>query len=248
MAERRALPRRATATRGAPDGDRLSARLSADLRRMIRNGDFADGKLPSERLLAERYGVGRSTVREALLELRKAGLIVARNGRTARVAAPSPQRFVGEIADAARTMLAEPALMKEFQAARRLFEVGLARHAALHARPDDIAALAATLAENRAATGQRARFVRSDVAFHAAIADIAGNSLFNALNGAFADWLREQRQVSRLGGVDEAGVIGEHEAIFAAIRDGDAVAAEHAMERHLLSVEAAFWRAGPAHR
>jgi DNA-binding FadR family transcriptional regulator len=44
--------------------------------------------LPSERELMERYGVGRPAIREALLSLERAGLIVISGGERARVARP----------------------------------------------------------------------------------------------------------------------------------------------------------------
>ncbi|MFZ2515135.1 MAG: winged helix-turn-helix domain-containing protein, partial [Candidatus Lutibacillus vidarii] len=49
----------------------------------IRLGVFADGEqLPPERELAERLGVSRVTLREAIAALRESGMVVTRRGRT----------------------------------------------------------------------------------------------------------------------------------------------------------------------
>ena len=63
----------------------LVAQLEADLERRISLGLLPeDGKLPSERTLASKYGVSRTTAREALVRLRARGLIEVHHGRRAR--------------------------------------------------------------------------------------------------------------------------------------------------------------------
>jgi GntR family transcriptional regulator len=58
----------------------LWAQVAADLRRRLDSGAFADG-FPPEHHLVEQYGVSRHTVREALRDLRAAGVVVAERGR-----------------------------------------------------------------------------------------------------------------------------------------------------------------------
>ncbi|HVG60253.1 MAG TPA: GntR family transcriptional regulator [Hyalangium sp.] len=63
----------------------LVAQLEAELERNISLGLVPeDGTLPSERTLASKYGVSRSTAREALVRLRTRGLVQVRHGRRAR--------------------------------------------------------------------------------------------------------------------------------------------------------------------
>src|SRR5271169_1636487 len=58
-------------------GDHLSSRISD----LIEQGEFGDeGRLPSELALADRFGVSRPVVREALSRLRSQGVIVSRKG------------------------------------------------------------------------------------------------------------------------------------------------------------------------
>jgi len=63
----------------------LVGRIEEDLERVISLGRLPkNGFLPSEQLLARRYGVSRATAREALLRLAARGLVVQRPGRKSR--------------------------------------------------------------------------------------------------------------------------------------------------------------------
>jgi GntR family transcriptional regulator len=72
----------------APTGGRalnsnvaLHARLATSLRERLRDGEWAPGdQLPTEAELSADYGVSRSTVRAALVQLEKQGLTVTRHG------------------------------------------------------------------------------------------------------------------------------------------------------------------------
>jgi GntR family transcriptional regulator len=63
----------------------LWTQLLADLRRRLEGGEFADA-FPGEFELRDEYGVSRHTVREALRELRAAGLVTAARGKQPRLA------------------------------------------------------------------------------------------------------------------------------------------------------------------
>jgi len=211
---------------------------------MLLSREFPDGeRLPSERELMERFGVGRSSVREALFVLEKRGLITVTAGTAARAALPSPRILVGELSAIARHILARPEGMRHFQHARALFEVGLAREAALRIGPEDLADLTAALAANEAAIGDSERFRRTDLEFHFAIAKSSRNPIFTALHNAMSEWLSEQRRVSSRAGVQAAQVFSEHKRIYDAILARDATAAATAMEDHLATVARNFWLA-----
>jgi DNA-binding FadR family transcriptional regulator len=63
--------------------------------------------LPSERELMEQFGVGRSSVREALFALQKMGLVALNNGERASVVAPTSEALVGELGGAVRYYLSQ---------------------------------------------------------------------------------------------------------------------------------------------
>src|SRR3954447_18508184 len=68
-----------------------SRRIADDLRRQIETGVYPPGeKLPSERVLAERYSAARNTAREAIRLLAEGGLVTAEHGRGVFVRPSSP--------------------------------------------------------------------------------------------------------------------------------------------------------------
>ena len=210
---------------------------------MIREGRYAPGdQLPAEREIMEELGVGRSAVREAMLALQRMGLVTVSSGERARVTAPTAKVLVSELAGAARLLLAQDGGVRRFQEARALFEVGLARAAAQRASEADLARLRTALEANRAAIGDHAQFMRTDVAFHYEIAQIPRNAIFTSLYNAVVEWLTEQRETSgRASGAGEAAYAA-HERIYRAIATHDPAAAEAAMERHLDAVVKLYWK------
>jgi DNA-binding FadR family transcriptional regulator len=211
---------------------------------MVLSGETPAGtKLPSERDLMERFGVGRSTVREALFALKKRGLLAVNGGARARVTSPDPRFVLGEFNPVVRRMLASPDGVRHFQHARALLEVALAREAAMRAAKDGIARISAALEANRSAIDDAALFTETDLEFHLAIARACGNPMFTALHDAMLDWLADQRRVSRSAGAESETVYLEHKRVHDAIVRRDAVEAMSAMEDHLANVVRNYWRA-----
>jgi len=210
---------------------------------MIREGRYAPGdQLPAEREIMEELGVGRSAVREAMLALQRMGLVTLSSGERARVTAPTAKVLVSELSGAARLLLAQEGGVRRFQEARALFEIGLARAAAQRANEADLARLRTALEANRAAIGNHAQFMRTDVAFHYEIAQIPRNAIFTSLYNAVVEWLTEQRETSgRATGAGDAAYAA-HERIYRAIAAHDPAAAEAAMERHLEAVVKLYWK------
>ena len=210
---------------------------------MLHSGEYAPGaQLPSEREIMQAYGVGRTSVREALFALHKMGLVTINSGERARVTLPTAATLVGELSGAARHVLAQPGGIEQFQQARALFETALARWAAQRATPEQVAALQAALAANKAAIGRHTSFERTDLAFHYVLAEIPGNPIFTALHAAIADWLFEQRATSiRAPGSDRAAYRA-HKRIFSAVAARDPATAETAMQEHLDEVARYYWQ------
>lgn len=213
------------------------------LEALIHEGQYKPGDpLPSERELMAHFGVGRPAVREALFALQRMGLVVVANGERPRVSSPTTKTLLGELSGAARLILAKPEGMRHFQHARTLFECALAEEAARVATLDDVQALEKALRANEASIGDDARFMRSDVAFHFAIAKIPGNPIFVALHEAIVEWLEDQRSVSlRRRGTDRLA-FESHREIFEAIAARDPAGAAQAMRRHLDEIGRRYWK------
>jgi GntR family transcriptional repressor for pyruvate dehydrogenase complex len=212
---------------------RLSEDVAEHLAKMIEDGTFAESeRLPSERELMRHFGVGRPSVREALLHLRKMGLVEVGSGERARVTRPTPQFVIDALSGPARSMLSEPGGVRNFQNARIFFETGLARYAALHATADELASFEAALEANRQSIGDLDQFERTDVDFHYVLALMPHNPIFAAIHAALVEWLLEQRRTTLAPGED-AKAYEAHRAIFEAIAARDPDAAERAMRDHL---------------
>lgn len=212
---------------------KLSEDVAEHLERLIREGELAEAdRLPSERELMRQFGVGRPSIREALLHLSKMGLVEVKSGERARVTRPTPQFVIDSLAGPARHMMSAPGGVRDFQNARMFFEVGLARHAAQNATDQDIDNLRDALETNRKSIGDLKSFERTDVDFHYVLAVITRNSIFMAIHAALAEWLLVQRRTTLAEGEDRKAYEA-HREIFEAVAARDADAAEAAMRRHL---------------
>lgn len=190
----------------------------------------------------ERFGVGRPAVREALYSLQKMGLLEIKSGERGRVTKPTPRILLNELGGAARHFLAEPEGERHFQEARTFFEVGLARHAAQHATPEDIESLRAALATNKAALGDLEAFERTDVEFHFVLAKISRNPIFMAIHDAVVEWLTNQRSLTlRIPGAEKMA-LKSHADIFDAVAGHDPERAESVMRDHLGTVARQYWQ------
>lgn len=203
----------------------------------------ANGRMPSERALMEQFGVGRSTVREALFALRKLGLVSVRSGAVGAVTEPTPKALIDELSILAKLLIADDDGMRHFQRARALFEIGVAREVALTIDPEKVGRLREALAANLAAIGNQKAFVETDVEFHRALAAATENPIYLALHDGFTRWLAEQRSISAMAGAAQATVHAEHERIFAAVASGNAAGAQDAMQAHLDGVVRHYWQA-----
>jgi len=217
--------------------------IAAQLEELISSGALKEGdSLPSERMLMERFAVGRPAVREAMLTLERGGLLRLSSGERATVVRPTAANVLDAFSASVRVTMATEEGMRNFQAARRLFEVTLVRNAARVASAQQIEDLRAALKKNKDAIGDLQEFEKTDVAFHFEIARIDGNPLIAGLHEALVGWLTEQRTVSLRGADVDRQAYRFHKRVFDAIAARDPDKAEAAMVEHLDSVVATFWK------
>jgi GntR family transcriptional regulator, transcriptional repressor for pyruvate dehydrogenase complex len=195
-------------------------------------GDF----LGREDDLAAAFGVSRPTLREALKLLSSGNLIRASRGPGGGifVARTADRGMSRSVSDAIAMMLETGAVsLEELLEARLLLEVPLA---GLAARRSDEATVRRLREALRAArrSPDHAALADIDADIHRTIAAAAGNRVI----GALTDWTFEVAQPSTVRAtrpeVVRSAVIEQHEALLAAIAEGDASSAERAMRDHLL--------------
>jgi GntR family transcriptional regulator, transcriptional repressor for pyruvate dehydrogenase complex len=207
----------------------------------IRAWMFGRGMAPGDRLgreedLAQRFGVSRPTLREALRLLSSAHLVRATKGPGGGIfVAATPEQGIGRsVTDSVASMLsAESIDLEELIETRMLLEIPLAGLAAQRATEDDVAALRAVLDEAGDST-QGEVFRGLDRRLHGLIAQIAGNRLARA----FTDWIGAVLQPPLHALIEpavvDAVVVEQHRDIVRAIERGDPTAAERAMREHLV--------------
>jgi GntR family transcriptional repressor for pyruvate dehydrogenase complex len=204
--------------------------LAAHLETRIVRGELPPGtKLPSERRLAERYGVSRPIVREALRSLVERDLVEIHPARGAFVRHARATDAAGRLDAIYRRSQATP---RDLVEARTMLECAAVELAAERATPEDLDAVARALAAfDRAATVvEQARY---DMAFHLAIARAAHNPVIETMFGSITA-LTVELMLRSLGDPDVARIsIPIHRAIDRALRDRDAARARAAMARHL---------------
>jgi DNA-binding FadR family transcriptional regulator len=208
--------------------------IAEQIERAISTGEFKEGApMPSEKELAERFGVGRPSVRQALFTLQQQGLVEITSGTRARVTAPSGKFLTGQLATVIRRMTLTGQGHEHMEQARLLLEAGVAWQAARVATDDDIQRLKAALDANAAAIGNTGVFIRTDVAFHAELAVITRNPVFTGVYDALVGWLIDQRTTTiHMPDADRLS-IRDHTAIFEAVAARDPMRAFHEMTGHL---------------
>lgn len=194
----------------------------------IRLGVVGAGeRLPSERELAERLGVSRVTLREAIRALSDAGYVESRRGRYGGTfvndTLPGPPEPDGKI---------DAVGLEDALCLRYVLETGAAETAAARSlSPADRQHLTGTLAE--AASANLDDYRRKDSRLHLAIAEVTASG---SLTTAMAD---ARTRVNQL--LDRIPLLppnlehsnAQHEAIVDAILAGDAPAARQAMAEHI---------------
>jgi GntR family transcriptional regulator, transcriptional repressor for pyruvate dehydrogenase complex len=216
----------------------LATQLSDTLRQAIAEGQFSPGsRLPSEAQLTLTHGVSRTVVREAIAALRADKLVEARQGAGVFVlqSTPTPQPFklsLGHID------LARVSQMIELLELRTAVEVESAGLAALRRSPAQEEVIFDRHYAVRSCLEAHQPTSEADFALHLAIADATNNPRFREFltmvgrNFIPRAALRGDEQEA-----DQSGYISllveEHQAIVAAISEGDEEGAREAMRRHL---------------
>lgn len=221
-----------------------SHEVVAEIEKLIDAGEFAIGEqLPSEKDLAQRFGVGRPAVREALFLLAQQGLVETSNGARARVTPPTPKLIVQQLSAISKRLATQTQGQEHIEQARLLLEAGQAWRAAQVATDEDIVRLKEKLDANIAAADNVVEFIRTDVAFHYELAVICRNPIFTTIHEVVVEWLIDQRTTS--GQMPDASVfsIRDHTAIYEAIAARDPVRAFHEMASHLQLVSRLYHEA-----
>lgn len=201
-------------------GQAASDQVYLALRAGIVSAELAPGRKLSENELADRLGVSRTPVREALVRLRDERLVAI---------VPQLGTFVTLISEDG---VADAAFVRE------ALECAAARLAAARARPDALADLQANLAaQHRARDAEDFEtFDRLDDELHHRLAELSGHEIAWVLARRANGHLDRVRRLSLPEPGYLAQMVAEHTDLVAAVAAGDPDAAEARMRHHLRMV------------
>jgi GntR family transcriptional repressor for pyruvate dehydrogenase complex len=214
---------------------RLYEQIVQQIEESVLNGTLKPGdQLPAERELAQRLGVSRTAVREAVKTLREKGLVEAYSGRgtfitdgTSQAARQSFDLMV---------KLGQPEGSPHLAELRLILEPGIAALAAVRAEEEDLAALREAVAVMDRAQKDPDAYIEADLDFHLALAEAAANPLILSLIDSIVGLLREQRlKIFNVEGGPQRGQF-HHKRILAAMEQRDPEVARNAMRAHLEQV------------
>jgi GntR family transcriptional regulator, transcriptional repressor for pyruvate dehydrogenase complex len=192
-------------------------------------------RLPVETALADRFGVSRSTVREALRELTSQSLVETTRGATGGsfVVAPSTERLAESLSVGIELLAGSSDLdVAQMLEARELLEIPATRLASRRASREQLATLGAYLdsREQDAASGKE---LMANWNFHTLVVRAANNPLLELMAEPIFHVLQTRFAAIRASSSFRRHVADDHQEIGRAIIEGDEERATEAMREHL---------------
>lgn len=225
--------------------EKISHTVVRQIEKLILRGILRPGeRLPSERELAERLGVSRPSLREALSDLQDSGLLVSRAGSGV---------FVGDVLGSAfsdtlvRLFSNHDEAVFDYIAFRRDMEGLAAERAALRGTESDLKVIDTIFQKMEAAHSKRdpTQEAGLDADFHLSIIEASHNVIMLHMMRSMYQLLREgvfyNRQIMFKQRTTRDTLLDQHRAINVALQARDAVAARAAVEAHLGFVENALF-------
>lgn len=195
-----------------------SQRAGDALRHLIFSGELAAGSDHLESELAERLGMSRTPVREAVLVLESQGLLEVRPRKGVRIQPVSPDdmREVYEVLTVLESLAAENAAKAQYS-------------------EDELKNLARAIAQMETATAEDdlKAWALADEQFHHELVRLGGNTRVMEIAERMSDQVRRARAVTLFMRPKPTKSNEDHRAVFEAIRAGDAETAgsEHRQHR-----------------
>ena len=212
--------------------ERLYQQIVEQIEHRFVSGELKVGdKLPSERELAEQFGVSRIAVREAVKALREKGLVEIRAGRGTFITNGTEgvvRHSIGLLMKF-EAVGASPNLVE----VREIMEPEIAALAATRITEEQVITMTRAVGVMDMALDNVEVFVEADLDFHLALAQATQNPIIPILMNSIIDMLREQRK--RIALVDGGLIRGQyhHKKILDAVMRHDPKTARSAMQQHL---------------
>ena len=165
----------------------LTGQVTEKLKRAILSGEYRPGdRLPTLREMSELYGVSRSVINAAAVDLESSGYVKTVPTKWIEVADWKAEGNLSVLADLVRFGLLDAGQLEDLLQARRFLELECVRLACAHALPAETETLSALLAaeENERDPEERSRL---DLRFHNLICRMSGNTVYGIIMNAFEE-------------------------------------------------------------
>lgn len=210
---------------------KISESVVEQIEKMIESGTFEPGdKLPSVRELCDKFGVGRTAVRDAIITLKGKGMVDVKQGEGTFICEFDTTRIFNQ-----QWIYPHSEDIKKLFQVRKVLETGIAENAAMYRSDEDIQKMKNILS-SKSVTGWE-----SDYNFHMAIAQSTRNDIITQLMQFISTTTKKamndfhtyiQNQDSIVTKIDE-----QHFQIFEAIKNQESQTANLKMREHLDYVE-----------
>ncbi len=217
---------------------RIYEMVAEKIKNLITSGHYQVGDmLSTEREFAQKYGVSRSAVREAMIVLHRLGMVENMPGRgtvVVSVSEPSVNEYLLELLRNKELTIPE---LLEF---RNGIEIEAASLAAKRCTSEDLAILKEklTLLEEAVARGEVAG--KEDHDFHVTLAALTKNDLYIMVMTAVSSVMQSYIEKTRAETLNTQGgpkrVLSEHRLIVEAITNRNSEEARIAMRTHIENV------------
>jgi GntR family transcriptional repressor for pyruvate dehydrogenase complex len=209
----------------------------AQMLEKLRSGELVPGtRLPSQRELALSFGVGRSSIREALNALAVMGYLDVQQGRGTFVAAGRPE---SEPSMAKLKAALKAGSLLDLIELRETLECRAAELAAERCESGHIHRLKQLLEDMQAGAGDYRRFLAADLEFHATLAEATANPIFSEMLRLLLQKVVGHHDELRTGLLSPAyrgASIRTLEALLGCIEREDATGAAQWMREHLNAI------------
>lgn len=214
-----------------------SERLAEILMKKIQDGELENGyRLPPQRELAQLFGVGMSSVREAIKTLNVMGYIDVQHGRGTFVVFPPEDKNGGVDVEQALKLNS----LSDVMTARLVIECAIAEMAAQLAKDDDLTEIERCIDAMEASVGDMEAWYDADLlGFHVSIARATGNQTLVEVIKTLCRRVRDEHITLMTQALDHytekncRRAVKSARVVYQRIKAGDAKGASFAIRQHL---------------
>ncbi len=209
------------------------------IRDSVINGELKAGqKLPPERVLAKRFKVSRTTIREALMALEMSGIIEIKSSEGSFICPIETTTLINDLSVA--IIKAEDNMVYEMLDVRRLIESECAAQAAVRASSSDLARIRQHLDAMAKSKDDEESGLAADINFHYAVAQAANSTILFDLMKVLVNRMKGTIRATRCYRFSQPNrfeeTLNEHKRIYIAISSNNPDSARSLMAKHLIDI------------